>query len=308
MRSIVNFRTSSIVGAALFALMTSLSCSLRAADNLMPPLNATPSQVHLPGKFEWADLFTDNPESEAKFYTQLFGWTSETTTRKGHVYILISNGGDSIAGIVPSSVKHAEDTIPRWVGFAATDDIGKAIKSLNEAGGKTLAKPREIKNRGTLAIAQDAQGSVFGLIQSSSGDVPDYQPAVGELAWAELFSDNPKSAAEFYSRTFQYESSVDSAHNDNSHLILATGEFARAGISSSPPWEGGKSDWLLFFCVSDANATANKAAQLGGTVLVSPHESKHGGQVAVIADPLGCVFGVLELETANTLKSAATTP
>ena len=306
MLSLANLRTSPAIGATLLALTSSLSCSLRAADNIMPPLNATPSEAHLPGKFEWADLFTDNPEGEAKFYTQLFGWTSTTTTRKGHIYILVSNGSEPIAGVVPSSVRHSEDTVPRWVGFAATEDINKAIQSLNKAGGKTLAKPRVVKDRGTLAIAQDAEGSVFGLIQSSSGDVPDYQPAAGELAWAELFSENPQTAADFYSKTLQYQSSPDPAHTHATHLILGNGEFARAGISSSPPWEGGKSDWLLFFCVADAHATANKAAQLGGTVLVSPHESKHGGQVAVIADPLGCVFGVLEIETANTLKSTST--
>jgi len=303
MLSLVNIRISTILRAASMALISSLPCSLLAADNVMPPLNTTPSQAHLSGKFEWADLFTDNPEGEAKFYTQVLGWTSETTTRKGHTYILISNGGETIAGIVPSSAKRREDSVPRWIGFAATDDIGKAIETLNQAGGKTLAKPREVKERGKLAIAQDSQGSVFGLIQSSSGDVPDYEPAVGELAWAELFSDNPKAAADFYSKTFHYQSVADSAHADDNHLFLASGEFARAGVSSSPPWEGGKSDWLLFFCVADASATATKATQLGGTVLVSPHESKHGGQVAVIADPLGGVFGILELETANTLKS-----
>lgn len=299
----VSFRKFFLVSSAVLALTASFASSLCAADNVMPALNTSPSQLHLPGKFEWADLFTENPEGEAKFYTQLFGWTSETMTQKGHTYIVISNGGETIAGIVRSSVKHTDNSVPRWIGFAATDDIPKAIAALNQAGGKTLAKPRDVKNRGTLAIAQDAQGAVFGLIQSSSGDVPDYQAMPGELAWATLFSGQPKESADFYSKTFHYESTNNPAHADGSHIILANGDIARAAVSASPPWEGGKSDWLLFFCVADATATANKATQLGGTVLVAPHDSKHGGQVAVIADPLGGVFGVLEVETATTLKA-----
>jgi predicted enzyme related to lactoylglutathione lyase len=37
-----------------------------------------------------------------------------------------------------------------------------------------------------------------------------------------------------------------------------------------------------------------KVAALGGRVLVEPRIDRHGGKVAVVADPLGAAFGLLE--------------
>jgi hypothetical protein len=37
-----------------------------------------------------------------------------------------------------------------------------------------------------------------------------------------------------------------------------------------------------------------KAIALGGKVLVEPREDRHGGQLAVIADPSGAPIGVME--------------
>jgi uncharacterized protein len=39
---------------------------------------------------------------------------------------------------------------------------------------------------------------------------------------------------------------------------------------------------------------AGKAVTLGGRILVEPRIERHGGRVAVVADPLGAPFGLLE--------------
>jgi hypothetical protein len=39
---------------------------------------------------------------------------------------------------------------------------------------------------------------------------------------------------------------------------------------------------------------AAKVVALGGHVLVEPQIDRHGGMVAVVADPLGAPFGLLE--------------
>ncbi len=37
-----------------------------------------------------------------------------------------------------------------------------------------------------------------------------------------------------------------------------------------------------------------KVVALGGRILVEPRLDRHGGKVAIVADPLGAVFGLLE--------------
>jgi predicted enzyme related to lactoylglutathione lyase len=52
--------------------------------------------------------------------------------------------------------------------------------------------------------------------------------------------------------------------------------------------------WLNFVRVEDAVKMTAKTVALGGRVLVEPRLDRHGGKVAVVADPLGAPFGLLE--------------
>jgi predicted enzyme related to lactoylglutathione lyase len=46
--------------------------------------------------------------------------------------------------------------------------------------------------------------------------------------------------------------------------------------------------------VPDATAAVAKAVSLGGRELVAPFEDRHGGKIAVVADPLGAAIGLME--------------
>jgi predicted enzyme related to lactoylglutathione lyase len=46
--------------------------------------------------------------------------------------------------------------------------------------------------------------------------------------------------------------------------------------------------------VVDAVDGAAKVVALGGRVLVEPHVDRHGGRVAIVADPTGGPFGLME--------------
>jgi predicted enzyme related to lactoylglutathione lyase len=51
--------------------------------------------------------------------------------------------------------------------------------------------------------------------------------------------------------------------------------------------------WSVDFWVHDVDATADKAAQLGGKVIAPPYDIPVGGlRQAVLADPQGAVFSV----------------
>ena len=52
--------------------------------------------------------------------------------------------------------------------------------------------------------------------------------------------------------------------------------------------------WLNYVRVEDAVKTAARVVALGGRMLVEPRLDRQGGKVAVVADPLGAPFGLLE--------------
>jgi predicted enzyme related to lactoylglutathione lyase len=56
---------------------------------------------------------------------------------------------------------------------------------------------------------------------------------------------------------------------------------------------GTPNHWHVYFGVADADATVAKATELGGSVLVPAFDSPVG-RMAVIADPHGAVFSIIQ--------------
>ena len=75
-------------------------------------------------------------------------------------------------------------------------------------------------------------------------------------------------------------------------LFEAAGQ--QVGGSMAPPMPGIPNHWQVYFAVDDADATAAKAAELGGTVQVPPFDTPVG-RIAVIGDPQGAVFSIIKL-------------
>jgi hypothetical protein len=61
-----------------------------------------------------------------------------------------------------------------------------------------------------------------------------------------------------------------------------------------PARRGVPSQWGVDFWVEDADATAARAVELGGNVVVPPHDVP-GFRNAVLQDPQGAIFSVSKL-------------
>jgi hypothetical protein len=54
-------------------------------------------------------------------------------------------------------------------------------------------------------------------------------------------------------------------------------------------------NWGVYFAVDDADASAAKAQELGGSLFMGPMDIEPG-RMAVLADPIGAVFNILQLK------------
>jgi predicted enzyme related to lactoylglutathione lyase len=147
----------------------------------------------------------------------------------------------------------------------------------------------------------DPEGAVFAIVASSSGDSPDYLAEPGEWIWSSLHAKDAGGEAAFYQDVFGYDV-FDLATDDGlEHVILSTDDVARASANQYPDGTSHRhAHWLNYVRVKDANDMASKAVLLGGKVLVQPHADRHGGLVAVIADPAGAPFGLMEWSESDT--------
>ena len=89
------------------------------------------------------------------------------------------------------------------------------------------------------------------------------------------------------------------------HILLSSENYARASVNSLPHANSAlHPHWLNYVRVLDTNAAVAKAEALGGKVLVAPHADRHNGIVAVVADPAGAPFGLLEWTDADSKEVA----
>jgi predicted enzyme related to lactoylglutathione lyase len=265
----------------------------RAID--FPPLSDAARPVHLQGKVVWADLVTPNLGGAEAFYTGLFGWSM----REMHVgdtdYALASVDGRPIAGLVQRSIAPGEHKQSHWLSFIAVHDADGAVRTAAADGAKVLSKPTTYGRRGRQAVLSGPDGAVFAVLASRSGDPEDFLAQPGEWIWSALLTDDPDGEAKFYKAVFGYDVFDLPSDDGLEHVILSSQDFARAGINSLPKDTHHRHPhWLNFIRVKDTAEAVAKAEALGGKILVEPRVDRHGGRVALLADPYGAPFGVME--------------
>jgi predicted enzyme related to lactoylglutathione lyase len=284
-------RLATAAAVATTILAIGLPASARAAK--FPPLNDPATQETHPGKFVWAELFTNDSAAATKFYSGVFGWTAVAFDQHGVAYTVFSNGGHPVAGLrqrSSSATPHAS----RWVGYIAVANIASALSITTNAGGEVRAPAREFPKIGSEAIITDNEGSPVGLLQSSSGDSADNEPAPGDWNWFHLFAKNPPTAADFYQQVINYDVAPDARPGKQNELILSSGGLNRGSVSVLPHREGAKTGWLGVIRVANLDATLARVPALGGEIVVAPHEAAFGSRFAVINDPTGGTVGVVE--------------
>ena len=264
------------------------------AQAVLPPLVQPPSTEHHVGKVILLELITPDLGSSRSFYSQLFGWSFRDVPLRSVTYAEASLDSVPVAGFLQKE-RPAGGRPPAWLAFFAVPDVDAAVRSATERGATLLFGPRTFADRGREAVLSDAQGAVFGLLSSSSGDPPDYLATPGEWIWSSLITTDPDSAAAFYQAVFGYEVHQLAASEGAQHLLFASRNYARASVNSLPRTSSdARPHWINYVRVVDAEQSAAKAQALGGRLLVPPRPDRQGGKLAVVADTIGAAFGLLE--------------
>lgn len=154
----------SIIGAFLLALLS-----------MLPTVQA--EQVHLPGKFVWSELVTDDVATARHFYGGLFGWTFDEVDG----YVTTYNSDDAVAGIFFHPRPKASPAKPRWLGYISVDDVSRVGRAVQAAGGSVRATQRKLPGQTAEAmVLADPEGALFGIAHFEEGDPPDYLADTGD--------------------------------------------------------------------------------------------------------------------------------
>jgi predicted enzyme related to lactoylglutathione lyase len=120
-------------------------------------------------------------------------------------------------------------------------------------------------------------------------------PGLAAFCWRDLMTTEPEEALAFYSGLFGWELSRELKLGPGFvYQILKNTQGEFGGIARLPRDSGIYPYWISYLQTPDVNATAALALKLGGAQLVPPSTIPGIGRIAVLADPSGAGFALLD--------------
>ena len=246
---------------------------------------------HPPGTISWTDLATSDQEGAKQFYAGLFGWEyDDQPAGEGVTYSMAKLQGRSVAAISPQQADEAAQGIPpHWNLYVTVEDVDAATASVGGAGGQALAGPFDVFEAGRMSVLADPAGAVLCLWQPGASIGAELVNAPGALTWADCATTDPAAAQAFYTSLFGWR--FDQMSEDPPYWVIYNGERNQGGLTQPPG--GVPSNWYPYFAAIGIEETLQIAESLGGTPFIGPVDVP-GGRFALIQDPQGAAFAVLE--------------
>ena len=196
--------------------------------------------------------------------------------------------------MIHKGVPAGEHRQPAWQSFFAVSNVDAAKRVALQHGAKVLFEPHSVPERGREAVFTDPQGP---FLRSS---LP--RAVIRPMSWlrrengfgSRLITSDPDTDAAFYQTLFDYEVFELPAIGRPTSLACVRQLCSRKREYAACERPKAHPHWLNYIRVEDAVKMAAKVVALGGRVLIEPRVDRHGGKVAVVADPLGAPFGLLE--------------
>ncbi|MFI9756829.1 VOC family protein [Streptomyces sp. NPDC051963] len=245
----------------------------------------------------WADAMFSDVEGAKSFYGDVLGWTfGEASTEYGN-YTQAYVDGKAVAAVVPPMPGQEEQS--QWCLYLASPDAAATAGKIRDNGGQVVMEPMQVGDFGTMCLASDPGGVVFGVWQAGTHEgfeAPMDQ--AGAFCWAEIFTREPRKSDTFFPAVFPYTSQQmdDDAMDFRVYNLAGNPALGRMKMTDDfppevPPYIN------VYFGVRDCDDAVAKATKLGAVLRFGPMDSPFG-RFAALTDPQGANFSVID--TTNT--------
>jgi predicted enzyme related to lactoylglutathione lyase len=183
---------------------------------------------------------------------------------------------------------------PRWNSYVSVDDLAAAVQSVEALGGNVLTPPLDLADTGRLAVAADPTGGLFSMWEPGAFAGADLVNAAGALTWNELATDDTAKAKDFYGGLFGWR--IEDQTEPFPYTVIYVDGRPNGGMRSQGPEESGvPPHWLPYFATASCDTSVAKLKELGGNIVYGPVDIPRG-RLAVVQDPQGAMFALLEGE------------
>ena len=288
---------------------------------------------YIPGVPCWVDVSEPDPEAALDFYGGLFGWEFEDVMEEGsESRYFIARGQAKSSSIFDTSgalrsgdvaavrsILEAAPPRPMWNTYFWVESADEAASQVSAAGGNVVVEPLDFMDACRTAVFTDPEGAAFGVWEAKEHKGAQLVNDPGAVVFNNLNTRDADGATSFYGSLFGWQTGPIGGGAEGwtlpgygdwlerEHHPGLRKQMAEAGapqgfedvVGSIVPIADDHPDtpphWSVTFALADADATAAKATELGGTVIVPPFDAPWSTptytiRITVIADPQGATF------------------
>jgi predicted enzyme related to lactoylglutathione lyase len=235
------------------------------------------------------------------FYGELFGWGLQGFSGGGYTMIDTRGGGGINGGIGRSR------TGEPWSAFyVETGDLQATLDTANSLGGTTVMPVTDVGGAVTLAMFNDPDGLLVGLVRAPAGPAEGGGPAPSAgsgapVNWFEVVGSDAARTQQFYADLFGW--TVDRSGLPGYAVVdTGTGRGIQGGLGG-----GVGTCWATIYArVADVDQTFSRVEKLGGSRISDPavpalksaaRAARYGFaddhmKTGAFRDPAGNVFGI----------------
>lgn len=245
------------------------------------------------GTPSYAELVTPDQESAKAFYGPLFGWDLEDVPMGDQgVYVAASRDGATVAGI-SGPMPGLEDHPAWWGVYLTVDDVDATTAKVAGAGGRVDAEPFDVFDMGRMAAIADPTGARVNLWQPGSSIGTEIANEPGTPIWNEVMTSDVARATAFYTEVLGVGWEEFPMEGGPSYTCLMV-DGRPVGGAMVLPDDSVPPHWNVYFNVESTDDTVARATGLGGSVPVPPFDVPTVGRLAVLADPQGGMFCLMQ--------------
>ena len=268
---------------------------------------------YIPGVPCAVDTSQPDPEAAVGFYGSLFGWEFEDVMPPDSPrrYFVARLRRLDVAAV--GSLPEAGPQTAVWNTYFWVDSADETASKVRDAGGNVVSEPVDVPpDAGRTAAFTDPAGAAFRVWQAKENKGAQLVNEPGSLNLNGLNTRDVEGAKSFYGSVFGWRTLTldggaemwtlpgfgDFLERDNPDLRKRMAEAdAPEGfedvVGTITPIADDQPDtpphWSVIFATGDADATAAKATELGGTVVGPPFDAPWV-RMTVLSDPQGATF------------------
>ena len=258
-----------------------------------------------PGTFCWAELCSSDWAVAKPFYTQLFSWqfddqpisrSADQPIGEDCYYTMLKKHQDDVAAMYQMMPDQVDANITsHWLAYIAVEDVDSKAVAAQTLGAQIIHGPHDVPGAGRMVMISDPGGALVALWQAEEHSGSQRVLEFNVPYWHELTTRDVQASSEFYTQLLGWQAEQMPMGEITYTLFNIDGKPVAGLMPMTDEWgKDTPAHCMIYFAVESCDAMVENTPHLGGQVCVPATDIEGIGRFAVLTDPSGAIFSIME--------------